>query len=134
MAGSGAGGGGAENDQVTFRTLHNSQVNEKERAGRPFCKDTYSLFFSLTLAPFLRSSSATCFRLGCKEATAQCCNTNKSQFKKSRLVFKRGLLNETAAESYLEHCNLRMYHGIMTHFSLRRWSIFPLNTLGVQTK
>jgi len=34
---------------------------------------TYSLFFSLTLAPFLSNSSVTCFRLGCTAATAQCC-------------------------------------------------------------
>ena len=36
---------------------------------------TYSLFFSLMLAPLRSSSSVTCFRLGCGEATAQCCNT-----------------------------------------------------------
>lgn len=33
---------------------------------------THSLFFSLTLAPFRSSSSATCFLFGWGEATAQC--------------------------------------------------------------
>lgn len=34
--------------------------------------NTHSLFFSLTLAPFLSSSSVTCFLLGWGDATAQC--------------------------------------------------------------
>lgn len=112
----------------------NHPMKEKENVGLLFYNYTYSLFFSLTLAPFLSSSSATCFLLGCKEATAQCCNTNKIQFKKSKLLFKHELLNEIAAGSYLQHCNLKMHHDKMMHFTLRRWSIFPLNTLGVQTK
>lgn len=39
---------------------------------------TYSLFFSLTLAPLRSSSSVTCFLLGWGEATAQCWKTAES--------------------------------------------------------
>lgn len=39
---------------------------------------THSLFFSLTLAPFLSSSSVTCFLLGWGDATAQCCKRRTS--------------------------------------------------------
>ena len=125
---------GLKRTKLHYTHVWNRPVKEKENVGLLFCNYTYSLFFSLTLAPFLSSSSATCFLLGCKEATAQCCNTNKIQLKKSKLLFKHEFLNEIAAGSYLQHCNLKMHHDIMMHFTLLWWSIFPLNILGAQTK
>lgn len=65
--------------KLCYFQVRNSQRKKKERA-EELLYYTYSLFFSLTLAPFLSNSSATCFRLGCKEATAQCCKSNKIQF------------------------------------------------------
>lgn len=39
--------------------------------------NTHSLFFSWMLAPFRRSSSVTCLRLGWGDATAQCCEQKR---------------------------------------------------------
>lgn len=69
------------NDEVVWLHGRDSQREGGKAMLSSFGSYTYSLFFSLTLAPFLSNSSATCFRLGCKEATAQCCKSNKIQYK-----------------------------------------------------